>query len=142
LVSAGPRPSDISPLSDPNDAERFLTSADPTCSEWERITTQFDTDVKDWEAIDSAIPASDWTPEQRATIDAVVPVMTDYADKISELGNKSSNPVLQDLAQLSAQYRRAYAKSLPTYRPADSYLDSTALRATSMVYAACKATGA
>jgi hypothetical protein len=142
LVPAVAPPPHIAPPNDPNDPPQFLTSADPTCSQWDRLTSQFDTDTKGWQSIDSAIPASKWTAEQRATIDAVIPVMKSYADKVEDLGRQSNNSVLQDLALSSAQYRRAYAESLPTYGPADSYLDSAALRASSIIYAACKATGA
>ena len=141
LVAAPPSPSAIAPLADPSNPERFLTTGDPTCSEWDRLLNQFPTDTQAWHAIDPAIPASGWSPEQRAVNDAVVPVMKQYADSFEELGRRSSNPVIEDLAVFAAQYRRAYADALPTYTSADSYLDSAAGRSSSIIYEACKAVG-
>ncbi|WP_155919330.1 MULTISPECIES: hypothetical protein [unclassified Mycolicibacterium] len=46
---------------------------------------------------------------------------------------------MADFASLSAQYRRAYALSLPTYVAADDYLVFTALRMSGVVQAACEA---
>ncbi len=59
------------------------------------------------------IPADQWTPEQKALNDAVVPIMNKFADDLERLGRSSRNPVLEDFAVLSAQYRRAYVLALP-----------------------------
>lgn len=141
LVAAAALPSEFAPLADPSDASRFMTSEDSICPEWEKLLNQYEDDVQPWLAIDSAIPASNWTPEQRAAIDATIPIMNRHADRLEDLGRGSDNPVLQDLAVFSSQYRRAYADALPTYTSADGYLDSTAHRTTSIIYEACKATG-
>ena len=45
--------------------------------------------------------------------------MDGFADKLEALGDRSGNPTMQDFAMLSAQYRRAYVRSLPSYTPAD-----------------------
>ncbi|MGE2724042.1 hypothetical protein [Mycolicibacterium pulveris] len=142
LVDSTAPPSVLAPLTNPSDPERFLLDPDPVCEKWNRVLTQFNTDTKDWQALDSGISASNWNPAQRAVVDAVVPVMTEFADEIEDLGRSTSNPVFQDLAVLSAQYRRAYAAALPTYTPADSYLTSVSRHAASAIYEACKAAGA
>jgi hypothetical protein len=141
LVSTPAPPTEIAPLEDPSDPPPFLTAADPTCTEWDRLLNQFPLDTKAWQAIDPAVAASAWNAEQRAVNDAVIPVMKRYADIFEQLGRKSANPVIQDLAVFAAQYRRAYADALPTYIPADSYLDSAAGRSTSIIYEACQAVG-
>ena len=43
--------------------------------------------------------------------------MSAFADKLQALGERSGNLTLQDFAELSAQYRRAYVQSLPSYTP-------------------------
>ncbi|BBY94737.1 hypothetical protein MGALJ_44060 [Mycobacterium gallinarum] len=142
LIPSPSPPSAVAPLSDPADPRRFMESPDPGCPEWDRLTDKFESETKAWQAIDSAISASDWTPEQRAVMDAVIPVMNSQADALEELALSSSNPVIQDFATLAAQYRRAYAQALPTYVSADAYLQSTSGRLTSLIYQACKAAGA
>ena len=53
--------------------------------------------------------------------------MNTNAGKLEQLGRQSDNAVWQDLANLSAQYRRAIVLSLPTYRlPTDNHLANAA----------------
>ena len=142
LVAAPAAPSEFAALTNPSEPSRFMTSEDSTCSDWYELLKQYADDLRPWEAIDSAIPASDWTPEQRQIIDSTIPLMNDYADRIEEIGRRSTNPVVQDFAVFSSQYRRAYVAALPTYSKADGWLDSTAHRTMSLIYEACKAAGA
>lgn len=139
FVPSPPTPNRVAPLTDPSNPERFLMVPDGTCREWDRLLHAFSADTKGWQALDARVSATDWTPEQRATVDAVIPVMRTYADKIEGLGASSSNPTIQDFATLAAQYRRAYADALPTYISADSYLARAANRTTSVIFEACKA---
>lgn len=141
FVPSPPAPEQVAPLRDPSTPERFLMTPDPTCREWDELLHKFSADTKEWQALDARVPATDWTPEQRATVDAVIPVMRAYADRIETLGSASSNPILQDFATLSSQYRRAYADALPTYTSADSYLVRAANRTTSTIFEACRAAG-
>jgi hypothetical protein len=142
LVSSPPAPLQLaSPATDPAEPRRFLTESNPVCSEWSASWAQFQKDTVDWLATDPDIPASQWTPEQRAVNDAVAPVMRTFADKLQELGDRSGDPTLQDFAVLSAQYRRAYVQALPTYVPSDKYLASAALKLGGVVEAACMASG-
>ena len=48
--------------------------------------------------------------------------MRNYADELQALGRRSDNAIWEDLANLSAQYRRAFIQALTTYVPADNYL--------------------
>ena len=136
-----PAPEQVAELSDPSDPERLLTNPNSTCPEWDRLLHDFVNDTEDWQSIDVNTPASSWTPQQRQIMESVTPVLRDYADKIQALGVRSNSPVIEDLATLSAQYRRAYADSLPTYTSADAYLSRAANRLTSVIYEACKAVG-
>lgn len=69
----------------------------------------------------------------------MTPVMRQSADKLEELGNRSENPTLRDLAMLAAQYLRAYAEAIPTYTPADQHLYNVSLKSVGVVIEACKA---
>ncbi|WP_286137439.1 hypothetical protein [Mycobacterium sp. IS-3022] len=142
LVDAPPAPTTLPPLTDPDKPERFMVSPDSICADWDRILNQFNEDTKPWQALDSSIPATEWTSEQRSIVDAVIPTMERFADRMDDLGRASSNPVVRDFATFAAQYRRAYAAALPTYTPADSFLTSTSRNAASSIYEACNAVGA
>ncbi|KUI44681.1 hypothetical protein AU198_14130 [Mycobacterium sp. GA-1199] len=139
LIAQPSQPSEVAPVTNPASAERFLESTDPICSRWYRLVDRVDSDTKQWQDVDPALPASEWSSEQRAITENAIPVMQRFADDIEELGLESENPLIQDLATFVAQYRRAYAAALPTYTKADSYLSSTSARAAAIVYQACKA---
>jgi hypothetical protein len=141
LVPPIAAPSQTASPGDPADPQRFLNGPNSICADWDATLSQFQNETADWLAIPSDIPAGQWTPQQRAINDAVGPVMSTFADKLQILGERSGNPTLQDFAELSAQYRRAYVHALPSYTPSDNYLASAALRLTGVVSAACLAVG-
>jgi hypothetical protein len=140
LMPPAAAPSQVTPVGNPEDPQRFLPGPNPSCSDWSAALDQFDADTADWRAISSDIPASRLTPEQRSVNEAVVPVMNALADKLQSLGERSGNLTFQDFATLSAQYRRAYVQALPTYIPADNFLSETAISLGSVVKTACGAT--
>lgn len=141
LVPSPAPPTKTGSITDPTDPQRFLITRDSTCTEWLRMVDRFDVNTQAWQELDPNIAASNWTPKQRAIIDSVIPVMLEYADEVEQLGRRSANPVIQDFAALSAQYRRAYVAGLPTYTSSDFYLADAAARVSSTVYAACNAAG-
>jgi hypothetical protein len=132
-------PSQVAPLGNPAEPQLFLTEPSPVCADWVAASNEFSNDTVAWLATNPDIPASQWTPDQRAINDAVAPVMSAFADKLQTLGERSGNPILQDFATLSAQYRRAYVQALPSYTPADKYLANAALKLGGVVRAACQA---
>jgi hypothetical protein len=142
LVPQAPPPTMVAPVGDPADPQRFLASpANPVCSEWKVATSKFIDDTLAWQGIDPNIPATEWTAEQRTVNDQVVGVMLAFADRLQDLGQRSSNAVWDDFAVLAAQYRRAYANSLPSYTPADNYLSAAAAQLVFTVNEACLAAG-
>ena len=140
-MSVPATPSQVAAPGNPEDPQRFLPGPNPACRQWSSAYDDFHNDTADWLAIPSDIPASRWTPEQRATNDAVAPVMSAFADKLQALGEDSGNLVWRDFAQLSAQYRRAYVQSLPSYIAADNYLANAANKLSGVVETACLAAG-
>lgn len=139
LVGGAPNPTVIAPLTDPNNPQMFLADSDDICAEFVRVLEKFDAESSAWQALDPALRASEWNPEQRRVIDDVIPLMNSLADEIENLGLKTSNPTLQDFAIVAAQYRRAYASALPSYSTADSYLGGASAGITSAVADACRA---
>jgi hypothetical protein len=137
LIPAPAAPSRVSPIGDPANPQPFLTNSDPVCNEWLSSFQTFDADTAAWRAIDPNIPATQWTPDQRAVVDSVGPMMTRYADEVEELGRRTENPVLQDFAVTSGQYRRVYVVTLPTYTPADNYFVSASTYLAMAINAAC-----
>jgi hypothetical protein len=141
LIAPSATPSQIAPVGNPEDPQRFLPGPNPACGQWSTALSDLQRDTADWLSVPSDIPASGWSPEQRAIFDAVAPVMNASAEKLQALGERSGNLTWQDFADLSAQYRRAYLQSLPSYIVADNYLASVALEVSGVVQAACQAAG-
>lgn len=104
------------------------------------MVDQFTTSTDEWAtSTDPNIPAANWSSDQLAHFTSVVPAMQQNADEVDQLGIRSDNPIMDDLATLAAQYRRAYIQAIPTYSPADNYLDSTASQILAVVNQACDA---
>lgn len=119
--------------------ERFIASRNEVCDDWISAAERYEKDTEAWTAIDANIPATEWSPEQKAAMDSVIPVMTAYADNMESLGRKSGNHIWEDFAVLAAQYRRAYVEAIPTYTPNSSYISSTSANLSNAIYWACKA---
>ncbi|WP_301124249.1 hypothetical protein, partial [Mycolicibacterium fortuitum] len=141
LVPGGTAPETVAQPENPSNPKRFLASPDPVCPDVQAAADQFLADVTDWLKIDPNIPASQWSPEQQALNDAVIPVLRHTSDKLDELGQRSDNSTLRDFLALAAQYRRAYAQAIPTYTPADQHLYDAGLYPVGVVTAACRAAG-
>jgi hypothetical protein len=139
LLQSPPAPSEVDPVGDPANPQRFLTEPNAVCADWLATSTKFSNDTADWLPTDPDIPVGQWSAAQRAINDAVAPVMSAFADDLQSLGERSGNPTLRDFAELAAQYRRAYVQSLPTYMPADKYLANSSLVLGGVVEAACAA---
>jgi hypothetical protein len=140
LLPAAAAPSGLSSVADPATASPFTDSDTEVCSELTTVYEKFDADTANWRSQES-VPADQWSPEQKALNDAVVPIMNEFAGDLERLGRISKNPVLSDFAELSAQYRRAFVLAIPSYRPADNYLANASTNLSKTMYAACKAAG-
>ncbi|WP_301124261.1 hypothetical protein, partial [Mycolicibacterium fortuitum] len=142
LVPGGAAPDGVAHAGAPAIPKPFLSSPDAVCSDWVTASDQFASDTADWrQKTDLNIPASQWSPELKTLNDAVIPTMRESAATIEELGRRSENAVLQDLAQLATQYRRAFAEALPTYSTSDKYLYDAGVYPVGMVRQACEAAG-
>jgi len=141
LVPPAAPPSDIAPVGNPANPQPFLTTTNPVCDDWKSALDQFANDTAAWQKMDPNIPAIYWNREQKAVNYGVAQVMNSYAGKLEQLGRQSDNALWQDLANLSAQYRRAFVVSLPTYTPTDNHLANAANYASTTILGACAAVG-
>lgn len=141
LVPQAAPPAALTPPDNGREPQKFVTENDAICESWRsEISSYYDNpSVIAWASIDPNIPATQWTSDQKAEVEAVTPVMTQMADAIEKLGRQSSNPTLQDIAVLSAQYQRAYILSIPTYSRSDANLYAVARLAQGFVLGACDA---
>jgi hypothetical protein len=141
LVPPAAPPSDIAPVGNPANPQPFLTTTNPVCDDWKSALDQFAKDTAAWQKMDPNLPAIYWNREQKAVNYGVAQVMNSYAGKLEQLARQSDNAVWQDLANLSAQYRRAFVVSLPTYTPTDNHLANAANYASTTILGACAAVG-
>ncbi|WP_235009651.1 hypothetical protein [Mycobacterium sp. 3519A] len=141
LIASAEPPSTLSHLDKSAEPKRFLTSPNGVCAEWGVEMDSFSKSTAEWRAIDPSIPAANWTPEQRAVNDAVVPELMSDADTLEQLGRRSQNAIFEDIAVLLAQYQRGFAKAIPTYTSSDNYLSNVATYLAQAVNWACKASG-
>lgn len=143
LVSPSEPSSSPNSPGDPDHPELFITKPDPVCQDWDNAVEAFGSDpaVIAWVKTDSNVPASQWSPEQKAANDAVSPVMMTLADELEKIGGRSDNATFADIAALSALYQRAYVKSMPTYTKADENLYGVARISQGVIINACKSAG-
>ncbi|WP_131814236.1 hypothetical protein [Mycolicibacterium fortuitum] len=139
LILPGPAPNHQAEIGNPENRQLLLTNPDPICPDWETAANRFNVESAEWRKIPSNIPAASWSPEQKATTDGVIPVLVQIADTAQQLGQRTSNPTLQDIAALAEQYLRAFAQALPTYAPSDTHLYDAGRRAIAVVRTACAA---
>ncbi len=87
-----------------------------------RLLEKFDADSAAWVALDPDIPASEWNAEQRAIIDAVIPVMKELADNVENSAGVAPIRLFRISQCLLHSIAERMSTALPTYTPADSYL--------------------
>lgn len=117
----------------------FLSNANPVCAQWTSALDQFGRQTATWQTINPSIPAILWSDGQRAANYAAARVMNTSADDLQQMGRNSGNFVWQDFADLTAQYRRAFAVAVPSYSPSDNHLANAANYLSTTVLGACGA---
>lgn len=139
MVPPEAAPSQIPPVGNTANPQPFLIRPNPVCAQWKSALDQFGQQTAAWQNINPSIPSILWNEEQRATNYAAAQVMNTFAASLDQLGRSSGNPVWQDFAGLSAEYRRAFALAVPTYSPPDNHLANAANYLSTTVLGACAA---
>ena len=142
LVVPSAPPNRVAAVDNITAPNRAITAPAPSpfCSDWNGMVVDFSEQIKDWnDGTDPNLASIDWPAEQRALFLEVVPLFQKNAEETQQLGLQSGIPVISDFAALSAQYRRAYVQAIPSYGPADTYLNNAASQLLSAVQQACLA---
>lgn len=138
-LAAAPAPSQLAPVGDPFDPQRFIQGSDSTCTEWVSRLDKFNAATTQWADADPSVPASQWTPERKALEQSVQPLLTAYASDTESAGRQSGNPVLEDFAFSAALYLRAYLTVGDNYTGVDGWLSYTGFKFANLVSGACRA---
>jgi hypothetical protein len=132
-------PTQTATAGDPASSTRFITSSNASCTAWVARLDSFNSATVDWQKRDGSIPASQWTPEQRAVVDAAKPLVVSYANDIEKAGRETGNPVFEDFALTAALYIRAFVSAGDDYTSADGWLSFTGFRFANLISSACRA---
>jgi hypothetical protein len=117
-----------------------IITSDPTCDSWSAVgNALFTAEGNGWDKRDPSVPASDWTPEQRAQFESVGNTMRTTADQAVELAKRTPHRVMRELYAQFIAYGRAYADALPSYTSEDEFLARTNVAASSSLTAVCSA---
>lgn len=139
-VETADPPSTVDSVGDPARPDRLFSETNPTCGPWTERMDTFAAKTPEWQARDTSIPASEWSPEQRAADQSARPLLTAFANEVEDAGRGSGNAVLEDFAVAIALYTKAYVSAGDSYNgAADSWLNFVAFRLANVVAGACEA---
>jgi hypothetical protein len=101
-----------------------IIAEDPTCEAWVRVAREYSEKAKsvNWGDRDFSVPASAWTPEQRAMYESGGKAMAEAADQTVNLVKLTPHRVMRELYEQFIAYTRAFVDSIPSYVAADGNL--------------------
>ncbi|MEH3135118.1 MAG: hypothetical protein PGN30_08975 [Mycolicibacterium neoaurum] len=138
LIEAAPQPLSPTTAIDVDSPSMFMgKTPNSKCQIFKDTIQRFEAAVAPWYALDASLTATQWTSEQRRSMDRVAAEMVHLADELEAVGQSSGDGVFNDFSSLAAQYWRAFAKAMPTYTTADSYLSSAATSLGFVIFDAC-----
>ena len=111
---------------------------DPTCQSWTPIAAAFaHASANGWDTRDPAIPATQWTPEQKNRYEAVGAALRDGADRTVDLARKTPHRVMRELYEQFIAYSRAYVEQIPDYIAASDHLVRVSIGISTTLNAVC-----
>lgn len=117
-----------------------IITDEPTCAAWTPIgDTLAQTAAQGWNDRDPSIPASEWTPAQRALYEDVADAMRSAADQTTTLVKLTPHRVIRELYEQSIAYWRAFADKVGSYVPADDHFANVAAGTSNAVMWICSA---
>jgi hypothetical protein len=117
-----------------------VITEDPSCTAWTAINNELaNSGTGLWNDRDRSVPASAWTPKQRAQFIAAAQSMRGAAAQAVGLVKLTPHRVMRELYQQFIAYARAYVERIPKYTPADNNLAGTANSASSALGSICAA---
>jgi hypothetical protein len=117
-----------------------VITEDPSCTAWTSINNELaNSGAGLWNERDRSVPASAWTPKQRAQFIAAAQSMRGAAAQTVGLVKLTPHRVMRELYQQFIAYARAYVERIPRYTPADNNLAGAANSASSALGSICAA---
>ncbi len=135
----------------PNDSEReayaanadeltpLMTTPDVACDGLLALIRRQNALLRTWTEGDPALPASDWSSEQRRLNLAAREVLTRDFEQVRHVAEGATNPVFSDLLFTYSAYMQAFADSISTYTPDDDQLWKVAIYLAGGLGSACEA---
>jgi hypothetical protein len=139
LVNPVPAPNPLPSNADPTTPARMLIDSNPICQDWLASSAQFESDIAPMLAIDYKLTAAQWSEQDKTTMEAAETTLNAFAETKARLGSTSTNPLIADLANVSAVYMRSYAGAISSYVGADSELYNVAINVSGVVSHGCRA---
>ena len=117
-----------------------IITEDPSCAAWKPIIETFgDTQRKGWDNRDPSVPATQWTPEQRAEYEEVRKAAIAAAEQTEPLVRLTPHRVMREFYEQFIAYSRAYSEAVPNYRPEDERLARVMTNTSAVLVYACDA---
>lgn len=103
-----------------------IITEDPTCDAWNTIANGYAGTAKsiDWSGRDRSVPATAWTPDQRAVYESMAKALTQAADQAVNLAKATPHRAIRLLYEQFTAYARAFVGRIPTYVVEDDDLMS------------------
>jgi hypothetical protein len=101
-----------------------IITEDPTCDAWTRVNNAI-VDIEKqvrWPDRDQSLPATAWTPDQRAVYDAFGKAIRNAANQTVNLVKLTPHRVMRELYEQFIAYSRAFADKIPQYSATDKEL--------------------
>jgi hypothetical protein len=92
-----------------------------------------------WAKRDASVPVTAWTPEQREIYESAGRVLRGEADQAVDLARATPHRVMRELYEQTVVYFRAYADSIPSYRPEDDALARVGNSTAGAIFRICDA---
>jgi hypothetical protein len=117
-----------------------IITSEPTCDAWTPINNDLARqEMNGWNTRNIAIPATSWSPEQRAQYETVATAMRSAADQTIALVKQTPHRVVRELYEQFIAYSRAYADAVPTYTEADDHLARVTVGTSAAISSLCDA---
>ena len=92
-----------------------------------------------WRATDPAVPATQWSAEERRLNNELIPLLLDEAGAVRRLAGRAQQPALATALNVVASYEEAYARRVPSYTVSDLPLWKAATDAANLANSLCLA---
>ncbi|MBU8814329.1 hypothetical protein [Mycolicibacterium goodii] len=104
-----------------DDGPVTIITDDPTCDAWNKLLTEYSSVVNgdQWDERDPTIPASSWTPEQRAMYESAGKAMSHVSGQAERLAMNTPHRVMRVLYEQYIAYSRAFIERIPSYLAKD-----------------------